>query len=82
MARPLAKLEQWMCDEELTLRELAEVLGMSAQCLHRGIVRGTFARGTIAKLVQVAPLSWDDFLLPTERRAVRSSLKRWERRAA
>ena len=78
----LAKLEQWMCDEELTLRELAAVLGMSAQCLHRGLARGTFARVTIAKLVEFTPLSWEDFLLPAERRDVKRSVKRWEKRAA
>lgn len=73
----LKKLDDWMCDEELSLQDLADVLDMSPQCLHKGLARGTFARVNVAKLVKMSPLTWEDFVLPEERKAVRSSLTRW-----
>ena len=78
----MRKLEQWMAERDLSLAALGEIIDISPQCLHQGMRRGTFSRRMVARLVALTGMEWEDFLLPEEKTAVRSTLSRWKKRAA
>jgi hypothetical protein len=54
-----------------TYNTLSRLLGIKPQALHFGVRRGTFGRLTVAKLVVLTGLGYEDFLLPEERQELR-----------
>lgn len=66
-----------MAEQGLSQQVLGDLLGISGQCVSKGMRRGTFSRGTIAKLVAITGLSWDEFVLFNERRNARAAKHRW-----